>query len=555
VEVHEILKKCKIIARRAKAEYPVLFPTSHNFMDYFPPREVADKLVQNYFRTMEGTYRILHIPSFYREYESYWSDPQKVPISTTLKILLVMAIGTCFNQEADYNLLQTQAQQWVHLAQSWVLVPTEKGRLNSSGLQVQCLLLLARQTNAIDADMIWISAGCVLRTAFQMGLHRDPKHFRQASVMYGELRRRLWATVLEMAIQTSLDSGMPPLITMGDFDTLPPSNFNDEDISESISVVPIPKPANVSTQTSIQIQLLKSLPTRLQICQRLNSLHSELTYDEVLRLGTEMTLACKEATLAMKEHCQSLHHASTLQRNVLDMLVRRFLLAVHRPYAVKSYDDPRYYFSRKVCLDSALVMMTYSSSSIDERSPLPGYMDDYTRLKSVGGGFFKGISIYSSIIICGDLMLQLEEEHASGLSPSTSVKISHAPLQQCVRDIAALLKTRIELGENNIKEYLFLSAAVARIESWEKGTDPRKETAKAVLLSARESLEILKARTKLTDTLLDTGDGYSAGGEVAGELSLLDEDLSYDFVMEDGSPNFSFDIPESWLLPGWETSS
>jgi len=52
----------------------------------------------------------------------------------------------------------------------------EKDRLSISGLQVQLSLILVRQTLSISGDLIWIAMGTVIRTAIQLGLHRDPKH-------------------------------------------------------------------------------------------------------------------------------------------------------------------------------------------------------------------------------------------------------------------------------------------------------------------------------------------------------------------------------------------
>jgi len=59
----------------------------------------------------------------------------------------------------------------------------------------------------------------------QMGFHRDPANLKPALDLFPtELRRRLWNTILEITIQTSLDIGGAPLLSLSDFDTLPPSN-------------------------------------------------------------------------------------------------------------------------------------------------------------------------------------------------------------------------------------------------------------------------------------------------------------------------------------------
>jgi len=397
-EVKMLLEKCKNLARKAKAERPHMWHTNPDFRDYVPERALADKLIDHYFRTMESTHRILHIPHFKLEYEQYWVNPLSTPTTSVVKILLVMAIGACFHQEEDHMTVRAMAQQWVYSAQSWVGAPFEKSRLNLSGLQVQCLLLLARQTNGVGGDVIWIGAGALLRTAFQMGFHRDPNNFSKMSIMHKEMRRRLWATVLELCVQTSLDSGMPPLITTLDYDTAPPSNIDDCDFSEVTTVQPASKPESMFAQASIQIQLFKTLGTRIRISQLINNFRIDPSYEEILSLGAEIGNSIKEATTLLSSYPAHLPHPTILQRNLLNLVLRRFMLALHRPSALKFSQDSKYYFSRKVCLDTAVTILSLSGfeSGVVIES---GKMDDFTRLKVACGGFYKEIFMAAGVIL------------------------------------------------------------------------------------------------------------------------------------------------------------
>lgn len=553
-EIRIALEECKNIARAAKAETAISWHMDADLKDCFPVRDVADKLVQNYFRTMEGTYRILHIPSFYREYENYWLNPQSALTSSIVKILLVMAIGTTFHQEEDYRLLRVKAIQWVYSSQGWIFGPDEKGRLTLSGLQVYCLLLLARQAIAIGGDMIWVTAGSLLRSAFRMGLHRDPMHYKRMSPMQGELRRRLWATILELTIQTSMDSGMPPLISSNDYDTEAPSNINDEDISEKGSSLPTVKPVNIFTQTSLQIQLIKSSHLRLHILQAINDFHSQLSYDAVLKFGNELTAACKEFSQLINGYFPPYPIPTALQRNLVDMLVRRFLFALHRSFALKARTNSRFYFSRKICLDTALVIITHPTCLPGESPPTIGKMDDYTRLRTVVGGPFKDIIYYSGIIICLEINAQLEEEQAAGLPSSISGKSLRAPLHQCVNEVADIMRMRIMLYENNIKEYLLLRAVMAQNDAMEKGTGGSEEIMETTLTEARRCLELVKSRIKPPKPFPSTEIQSLAEG-IAADAVLSDQDFSYDFVMQDAGPEFTFDISDNWLLSGWDDNN
>jgi hypothetical protein len=545
------------MARAAKAERPNQWHVNPNFKDAVPSRETADMLVQLYLRTFESTYRILHIPTFEREYEDYWNDPQNASTGFLVKLLLVMAIGTVFYQEADFHAIRTSAQQWVYAAQSWMSAPFEKGRLNLSGLQVHCLILIARQTTGVGGDLVWISVGSLIRMAITMGFHRDPKLFPRMTFLHAELRRRLWATVIEMAVMSSFDSGNPALISPGDWDTEPPSNINDDEICESTKEPPVSKPSNIYTQTSMQIQLLKSVRTRLEVSRLINDFRSQPAYDDVIRLGTEIQSFGREGLLLAQYTPEDSLKPTNFQRNLLDTPIRRVLLALHFPFAMKARIDPRFYFSRKVCLDTAVTILTYPcTSSPTSAHALEAQQDDYTRLKLVGAGYLKEQLIYAIIIVQLELIAQLEEE-----SPLMRNEVDRKAREQLRRYIAYMVELsaqRISLGENNIKGHLFLSAVLAQIDALERGVDPDPLIAKAAKESAENCYGLLKARIKKppssvvmeSEAVVGDADRDAEAATTGFGTMEMDHEFAFEYLMPDA--NMSFDIPESWLFEGWE---
>ena len=90
----------------------------------------------------------------------------------------------------------------------------------------------------------------------QIGLHHDPKHVPAMSVLQSELRRGLWHTILELIVQSSLDSWMPPRISFDDFDTEPPSNTNNSNkLNESTTELQS-YPKGIITATTVQLALI-----------------------------------------------------------------------------------------------------------------------------------------------------------------------------------------------------------------------------------------------------------------------------------------------------------
>ncbi len=487
------------MARTAKAERSAYQSFPFDLRDHIPPRDICDKLVHLYLRTFESVYRILHIPSFQKEYEHYWSDPQAASAAFVVKLLLVMAIGTCFYQDPrDITSLHSSCSRWIYDAQSWISSPSEKSCLNLTGLQIHCLLLIARQTNAIDGDLTWISAGSLLRTAMTMGLHRDPSNCPGTSIFQSELRRRLWFTVLEIAIQSGLDSGMPPLISDQDFDCQSPSNVDDLQIGETIKTPPVPKPMDAFTQTSVQIALARSLLVRLEVVKYINHFRSETSYDETLRLGAELTTACRSNALFLRSFIFSSppstdqEQPTEFQTKMLDLLTRRFLLALHRPYAVKENTNHIYYFSRKVCLETSLLLLSYYSPSSHLSDAVP-QEDDYARLTILGGGMFKGVFLHANTTICLELINQFQED-SSPFHTVSMHSLSRKEMRKALEDSLDLAARRIEAGETNVKGHMSVSCALGQVDALETGAPIEQGILEPALKSVKTCNGLLRAR-------------------------------------------------------------
>ncbi|KAL1897913.1 hypothetical protein Sste5346_003765 [Sporothrix stenoceras] len=220
---------------------PAWLPPSVGLQESYglPPRELADELVECYLRSTESVYRILHVPMFRREYEALWQalgagNPlTKADMAFLVQLKLVLAIG--FATHRDHIALRTRAVRWFYAAQAWFAEPEYKAHLTMQVLQIHMLLLFAREATGIGGALIWISVGDLVRSAVYMGLHRDPDRLpKRMSRLAAEMRRRLWNTILELVVASSLDAGGPAMLSVTDFDARPPSNIDDEALEESV---------------------------------------------------------------------------------------------------------------------------------------------------------------------------------------------------------------------------------------------------------------------------------------------------------------------------------
>lgn len=432
-----------------------------------PPRDVSDRLVQQYLRTFEPVFRVLHVPTFLRDYGLYWTSPQAAGEYWELQLLLVLAIGTCFYQDAsspdgdgDGNgegtnpTLHQQSIQWVHTAHIRLSAPFRKKHLDFAGVQAQCLLVLAllTNTNAIRGDLFSITTASLAQSAMAIGLHFRPSQMA-ISPFEAENRKRLWAAVLELVVQAALHSGMQPTIPIELLDSHEmPSNLDDSQISESTKVMPCSQPTNRLTQSSIQCALMKSLPVRFRIAQALGRSRTDLPYDVTQRMGAELTGHLRETSDLIDSFAPT--PSSVFPIRLQDLLARRFLFVLHAQFAHKASSDANHYFSRTVCLECSRLVLSHSRNAGsgadgtggDHDNDSGGGSDDYHRLRLRGDGLFRSVFLGAAVNVCAEVLLQMHEDSAPAVA-----SLPRHELLQPVEDAAALTRRRIAQGDNSIK--------------------------------------------------------------------------------------------------------
>lgn len=515
--------ECKQLARDAKRQRPSRKCLSPDIYCSFPDGAVIDDLVELYFATFESCYRILYYPSFMREYRKHKNDLEHAKSSFVIELLLIMSVTGVLHSDAKIrDELAAKSREWIQTAQTWLSAPLEKNRLTWNGIQIHCLLLLARQVTRLGPDLVWISAGSLMRMAMQMGLHLDPNCMEDMSLQEKEIRRRLWYTILEMNVQAAVDAGMSPMISTGDFNTLPPSRMSDEELELGGAQVEAQSEMNgISSQRQLLPLLADSLPLRLNVTKVINCLQEEPSYEEVLRLEKELAAACRTATTALDSTppLNLISHTSRFALSHFTHLLRRFTLCLHLPYAIQANKNPLYTYSQKHCLDAVQDIVSILDDEL------------YTRLLLTGGGMFR------DLITRGFFILYLEstsdiDADASLVSRSRNRARRELILRDAQR-VAQYAKERMLHGETNIKGYVYLSMSTAQIEALFDGSSPEE----AVMNAARESLEICRG---ILETMAVKASGVEIESGVSDGVASLLGDLDGQFDLEDGSWEFDF---------------
>ncbi|CAI4218120.1 unnamed protein product [Parascedosporium putredinis] len=282
--------------RKAIAPIPVfvdsMLPIQKRMTDIMPSKAVCDRLLSAYIDTNEIIYRMVHVPTFKTQYNRYWENQVQYEYFLP-QLLTVLAIGSRFVASAKG--LSHERRDGVNIPTACALVRTWLNNLRGkqlvefSTLQTELLLLHARRlTSLSNLHETWSQLGFIVRMAMTMGLHRDPGEFTQVSAFQGEMRRRLWFTILDMDLYISLASNLPCLLREGDFTCKPPRNLDDADLFEEMKMLPREKPIEHSTECQIQVYATLTLPLRIKVTHLVNRVETLPDYGEVLELGQKL---------------------------------------------------------------------------------------------------------------------------------------------------------------------------------------------------------------------------------------------------------------------------
>ncbi|KAK6392511.1 hypothetical protein LTR65_003642 [Meristemomyces frigidus] len=520
------VQKSKSLARIIKAQRSPPWPSPPTAE--LPAKALADELLDCYLRTTETFYRILHVPSFRIGYDALWTSSTKPDVAFLVQVKLVLAIGaTVYDEQFS---LRSLAMRWVFEAQTYLSGPEFKARLSIQSLQTGLLLLLARETADVGSEGVWISAGELLRSAIYMGLHRDPAHLPKRTFFAAEMRRRLWNTILELTLQSSLTSGGPLLLSLHDFDTEPPGNFDDDQL---LALDPVPKQEYAFSQTSIAIALRRTMPVRLAVCKFLNDCGSRGTYEETLRLDAELRASCKELRRTIQTYRGP--SPSQFEIRIVGFLTQRYLSSLHMPFFGAALQETAYAYSRIVVVESSLRIWRAAYPS-----PLtlaaPSERDDLARLTICGTGFFRAFTFLSSFSIMVELRAQMLEDDSLSIRPDLFSVLEEAKTWnlRC-----------IEAGETSMKGYLFTCVIAAQIDGLMHGL--ANEDFPPLLAKAAENAGVV-CRTLLGEKVAQ---GRKHGPADGLDLSLdmpsaTGED--WDFLISDSMFDFETSGPMDWTF-------
>jgi len=510
-EFPALYKECRLLYKELTIRRTLQWTPGH-YGQFLPARELGESLMNAYLRTFETIYRIFHVPTLTAGHEKFWDDPDRWRTECKIQIQLCYALGALYND--DKFKLRYHAVQWIREAECW-LDRSAKPRPTIATIQTMCLLTLVREhTQATYGDKVYMHSGALLHAALSIGLQRDPEKLPRVPFAQAEMRRRIWATVLELVLDSCLNSGSPPLISEQDFDCKLPANLNDSQLqpdskSETVSM---PHDSNVFTDTTLQIALGKLFLNRLRIAKYSNGIARNENYEYMMKISNDYNAACR-AVVGSLQTLQS--KMPTFQRKYCEMVITRYIFTLHVPYLTMAVRNSQYFLSGKACLDAALNVVASglrppidisSNNNIQQEQ----CHDDFIRLSMNSSGATRSVMFQALMIITAGLIAIIKGTKSSVLwSESTRALHNSRAIEflSILRHGAAWSKERLEAGGAHNRDHPVIWMAVTGSEAMLMDgnvDDSLKSGALQACKEMRDAYTSLIDMSDLTSTIIQT---------------------------------------------------
>ncbi|KAF2854352.1 hypothetical protein T440DRAFT_273668 [Plenodomus tracheiphilus IPT5] len=331
--------------------------------DLLPDRATVDSLVETYLGTFETTYRIVHLPTFRASYEDFWNDETRQDTDMEALVLAMLACAACTSPHEvpryyyKGSTLYNKAVLWIKGCEAWLKRQSNKHRTLAS-LQVRCMRLIALATITYKRKEYYQEVQTHMAFMRSSGMHRDPAIAgNRCSQFEGEMRRRLWATSVELELQASIDKGTPSVLSGLESDCAAPRNIDDALLQVDTEDLPDSQSEGVFTDSSYLHLSTQSLKLRIELCSVVNSLQRVPTFSDCLRYG-DMIEKCLR-TLPVWEDSRALQSSA-----LLNLQLRQFLTILHTPRALKIEPAKAHEFGYSViiALESASTLTTVHES-------------------------------------------------------------------------------------------------------------------------------------------------------------------------------------------------
>lgn len=325
-----------------------------------PSKEDTDYLVSAYIHQFENLHRVVHVPSFEREYARFWSANTPRSSAMTVLVLSMLAVATRASVDPD-NPASVELKHsgmlhcWTEVCETWLKQQSHKHR-KLDYYQVLCTTYLAKRIDMTHKKRFWMETGSLVQSAIIDGLHSEPTSSSGRPYLQ-EMKRRIWHTIRELELQNTFEYGLPTLLHNIESCSDSPTHVHDEAIHEKIAQAPTPKPVDCFTRMSYQSLSACSWELRLDISRRLFSpgCSPTLSYAEVITYTERVNQALHDLPDWRRGPFESTNLRAqqelVLVSTLLRLQLKECILALHRPHL--QHDKARSCMSESICYQAS----------------------------------------------------------------------------------------------------------------------------------------------------------------------------------------------------------
>ena len=203
-----------------------------------------------------------------------------------------------------------------------------------------------------------------LASQSKMFENRDPSLYPNVTVFQGEMRRRVWYSILTLDSVSSFMVGLPSMIRAVDHDTAEPRNIHDWELYDGISELPASRPWTEVTPVSYLIAKARLLRPLGAVMDFVSSLQHD-SYEKALQIDEQLSTAYHQ----MPSHIRirdiertARYSPATVNRMVqVELLFHHGVCVLHRQFLVRSRHGTQFARSREQCINSAIAILNQQS--------------------------------------------------------------------------------------------------------------------------------------------------------------------------------------------------
>lgn len=249
------------------------------------------------------------------------------------------------------------------------------GRYTDGGphvMQAMMHYLVVELFDTKDANTgVWVVLGIMVNIANRMGYHRDPSSLPRISCYEGEMRRRLWRSIIVLDSAISESVGMQRLVC-DTGNVQEPRNLLDSDFDANTTVLPTPRPDTEPTPMLYCLAKGRALGA-FGIVTDLVTASQPCSYSKVMKVDNDLMKSHSDIPTSYKWRDMSQQITDSPQiicrRMYLEVVYLKARVVLHLKYVMALEDKENYAYSHRTILEAVSQLLSFHHICDEETKP------------------------------------------------------------------------------------------------------------------------------------------------------------------------------------------